>query len=279
MKFRRENRPKRVVLITGGSQGIGAACVREFLTAGWNVAVLALPGSELDWLVPLKVTICSGDVTSADTRKAAVEATLAAYGRIDVLINNAGVGLYGFPTEVSADLFSQLLAVNVIAPLAMAQLVISAMQNQGFGTIVNMGSVAGCVSLPWAAAYSASKAALHSVHDSIRRELRDSPIHVLKVCPGIVDTDFRTHVLAGQPPELVRNLRRIIPAEAVAVAILHAVERKRKTTFAPGIGAVFSIAGALAPWFMDIYLAQFMNSHRRLSRLNSDLQPESASNE
>ncbi len=279
MKYRSQNRPQRVALITGGSQGIGAACVREFLAAGWKVAVLALPGSELDWLRPLNVMTCSGDVTSADTCKAAVEATLTAYGRIDVLINNAGIGLYGSPTEIPVGLFPRLLAVNVIAPLAMAQLVIPVMREQGSGTIVNMGSIAGYVSLPWAAAYSASKAALHSVHDSLRRELRGSPIHVVKLCPGIVDTDFRKHVLAGQAPELVCNIRRVVPAETVAAAILHAVERKRSTVFVPGIGAVFSLFGVLAPWFMDLYLARFMNSRRRLSRLNSSLQTESASND
>jgi len=115
----------------------------------------------------------------------AVQRTLNSYGRIDVLMNNAGVGLYAVPTEVPAASFSRLLDVNVVAPLALTQLVVAAMREQGSGTIVNVSSVAGTVALPWAAAYSASKSALHALHDSLRIELRGSPIHLIKVCPGI----------------------------------------------------------------------------------------------
>ena len=110
------SRSDQVVLITGGSTGIGAACVRKFLAAGWKVSVLALPDADLCWLKPLGVVITAGDITSEQTREKAVHRTLAAYGRIDVLINNAGVGLYGLPTEVPSALLSRLLEVNVVAP-------------------------------------------------------------------------------------------------------------------------------------------------------------------
>ncbi|MGC4056388.1 MAG: SDR family oxidoreductase [Paludibaculum sp.] len=189
-----------VALITGGSAGIGAACVRKFLAAGWRISVVALPDSDLDWLRSLDVVVVPGDIASAQVRECAKWETLNAFGRIDLLINNAGIGLYSLPTEVSPDLFSRLLDVNVVAPLALAQLMVPVMLEQGFGTIVTMGSVASRVALPWAAAYSASKSALASLHDSLRLELRGSPIHLLDVHPGIVDTGFRDRVLAGKPP-------------------------------------------------------------------------------
>src|SRR6516165_9036085 len=87
----------RVALITGGSMGIGAACVREFLSAGWKVSVIALPGLELDRLASSGVLTTAGDITCSQVRETVVERTLRIYGRIDVLINNAGIGLYALP--------------------------------------------------------------------------------------------------------------------------------------------------------------------------------------
>jgi short-subunit dehydrogenase len=189
-----------------------------------------------------------------------VQRTLSAYGRIDVLINNAGVGLYAPPTGVRPELFTRLLDVNVVAPLALAQLVIPVMLDQGSGTIVTMSSVAARVSLPWAAAYSAAKSALDAVHDSLRIELRRSPVHLLKVVPGIVDTDFRKHVLAGQAPESVENIRYIVSPDRLAAAMLHAVQTRRKTLYMPQIGLLFRLIGALTPSLMDFYLGRLMSS-------------------
>jgi short-subunit dehydrogenase len=190
----------------------------------------------------------------------AVQRTLEAYGRIDVLINNAGVGLYGLPTQVPSVLFSRLLDVNVVAPLALAQLVIPLMLRQGSGTIVTIGSVGGNVALPWAAAYSASKFALHAIHDSLRLELRNTPVHLIKVCPGIVDTDFRRHVLDGEAPERVRDIQRVVSPDAVAAAIFRAVKLRRSTVYLPKIGLIFSFMGLFAPKLMDFYLSRFQSS-------------------
>jgi NAD(P)-dependent dehydrogenase (short-subunit alcohol dehydrogenase family) len=255
---------QRVALITGGSSGIGWACVSRFLANSWSVSVLALPGFELDRLTDIGVLATAGDVTSADTRQATIERTLHAYGRIDVLINNAGVGLYSPATEVPSAGFGRLMEVNVVAPFALAQLVIPVMLRQSSGTIVTMGSVAGCVSLPWAAAYSASKSALHAIHDSLRRELRGSCIHLIKVCPGIVNTKFREHVLAGSAPPEVLRIRRVVSAELVADRIWEAIAGRKTTVYVPRIGAVFALAGALAPWLMDLYLTRFDKRERQI---------------
>jgi NAD(P)-dependent dehydrogenase (short-subunit alcohol dehydrogenase family) len=252
----------RVALVTGGSTGIGAACVSELLASGWKVCVAALPGPELDRLAADKVLTIAGDITSDKIRAAAVEQTVGVYGRIDVLLNNAGIGLYALPTEMPAESFRRLLDVNVMAPLGLAQLVIPLMHKQASGTIVNVGSVAGCVALPWAAAYCASKSALHAVHDCLRRELRGSPIHLIKVCPGIVDTRFREHALGGTPPLSVRDIRRVVSAELVARRIVRAIERRTKTVYVPRIGAVFALAGALAPGLMDLYLGRLLGCGR-----------------
>ncbi len=249
---------KPVLFITGGSRGIGAACVRKFLSEGWNVAVFALPDQDLQWLAREKdVVVAAGDVTSDLAREAAVRGALRSFGSVDVLINNAGVGLYAIPTDTPLDLFRRSLEVNVIAPLALAQLLIPVMLEQRSGVIVNMGSVSGHVALPWSAAYCASKAALHSIHDALRRELRGTPVHLVKVCPGIVDTGFRDHVLGGEPPERVLSIRRIVSPDVVAAAIFRAVHLRRDSVYIPALSGVFAAFGMLFPGLMDLYLSQF----------------------
>jgi short-subunit dehydrogenase len=252
-----------VALVTGGSTGIGAACVRQFLAAGWKIAVAALPGVEIDRLAGDGVLTIAGDLTCARTREAAVQQTLGRYGRIDVLVNSIGVGLYALPTESPVEYLRRILDVNVIAPMAVTQMVIPPMRKQGGGTIVNISSVAASVSLPWAAAYCASKSALSSLHDSLRRELRGSPVHLIEVCPGIVDTNFREHVLGGAPPSAVRAIRRVVSAEQLAVRILRAIQRRSKTVYLPRIGAIFALAGILAPSVMDWYIGRLLAPERR----------------
>ncbi|MBN9657884.1 MAG: SDR family oxidoreductase [Acidobacteria bacterium] len=247
--------PSPVALITGGSAGIGAACVQQFLVAGWRIAVVALPDPDLDWLRSLGVLVIPGDITSERVRDRAINETVAEFGRIDLLVNNAGIGLYSLPSAVPIEHFSRMLEVNVVAPLALAQLVIPVMLGQGFGTIVTMGSVASRVALPWASAYSAAKAALCSLHDSLRLELRGSPIHLIVVHPGIVDTGFRDNVLAGGPPAGVKRIRYVVSPETVASAIFRAVKRRRSSVYVPAIGFLFEKAGALVPAVLNFYLS------------------------
>jgi short-subunit dehydrogenase len=112
--------------------------------------------------------------------------------------------------------------------------------------------------LPWSAAYSASKAALNSVHNALRLELRHTPLHLVKVYPGIVDTDFRHHVLQGQPPERVLRIRSLVSPDSLAAAIFRAVQRRKKSVYLPAAAALFTSIGLLAPSLMDLYLSRFL---------------------
>ena len=249
-----------VALITGASGGIGSACVRQFLAAGWQVSATALPGLSLERLGGPDVLVVPGDITSDQVRRDIVERTLFRYGRIDALVNNAGVGLYGPPSGVELDLMSRLLEVNVFAALGMAQAVIPTMRSAGSGSIVNVGSVAAFSSLPWAAAYCASKSALHSLNDSLRRELRTDGIHVMKICPGIVDTDFRLNVLGGVAPARVARIRRVVTPEAVAAVILNGITNRRQTVYVPEIGRLFRLVEFVSPRLMDCYMGRLATS-------------------
>jgi short-subunit dehydrogenase len=244
----------KVVLITGASDGIGASCAKLMGRCGARLALTALPSDEFKNDESDSQLMVAGDITSQITRREIVERAVNRFGRIDVLINNAGVGQYGFPTEVDTEISKRMFDINVFSALALTQLVIPQMRSQQSGTIVNIGSVGGKVSLPWAVMYCATKWALHCIDDSLHRELMGTGIRVMKVCPGIVDTKFRDHVLAGTAPGRVEDIRRIVSPDQVASAIIRGLERRKRTVFVPKIGLIFTSLDFFAPWLMDWYV-------------------------
>jgi short-subunit dehydrogenase len=245
---------EKVVVITGASEGIGGSCAKLIGQRGAKLSLIALPGEGFESEDSDSRIVVPGDITSAATRAELVERTIARFGRIDVLINNAGVGQYGYPTDVDTEISKRMFDVNVFSALALTQLVIPHMREKKSGTIVNIGSVGGKVSLPWAVMYCATKWALHCVDDSLHRELEGTGIRVMKVCPGIVDTKFRDHVLAGTAPDRVEDIRRVVSPDQVASAIIKGVERGKRTVFVPKIGFIFTSLDFFAPRVMDWYL-------------------------
>lgn len=245
----------KVVLITGASQGIGASFAKLLRDRGAKLSLSGLPDESFQSYSGPDSVITAGDITDAAVRRDIVSRTLDQFGRIDVLINNAGVGQYGYPTEVDTDISKKLFDVNVFSALALTQLVVPSMKARRDGLIINIGSVGGKVSLPWAVMYCATKWALHCVDDSLHRELRGSGIRVMKVCPGIVETKFRDHVLAGTAPGEVKDIRRVVTPDQVAAAAIRGAEKGKRTVFEPKIGFVFTSLDFFAPGIMDWYLA------------------------
>lgn len=244
----------KVVLITGASDGIGASCAKLMGQRGAKLALTALPSEDFKSEESGSRLVIPGDITSEKTRTEVVERTIDCFGCIDVLINNAGVGQYGYPTEVDTAISKRMFDINVFSPLALTQLVVPHMRQKQSGVIVNIGSVGGKVSLPWAVMYCATKWAVHCIDDSLHRELSGTGIRVMKVCPGIVETKFRDHVLAGTAPEPVEGIRRVVSADQVAHAILRGLERGKRTVFVPRIGFIFTSLDYFAPRVMDWYL-------------------------
>jgi short-subunit dehydrogenase len=245
---------EKVVLITGASDGIGASCARAFSQRGARLVLTALPGEDFRSEESGTRLVIAGDITSAETRITVVKRAIDCFGRIDVLINNAGVGQYGYPTEVDTEISKRMFDVNVFSALALTQLIVPHMKARRYGTIVNVGSVGGEVSLPWAVMYCATKHAVHCIDDSLRRELLGTGIRVMKVCPGIVATRFRDHVLAGSAPGRVEDIRRVVSPDEVARAIIRGVERGKRRVFVPRLGLIFVSLDYFAPWVMDWYL-------------------------
>lgn len=130
------------------------------------------------------------DVNDSQAVNDVIHSILATEGRIDVLVNNAGFGQFGPLIDIDRDKLQRQFQTNVFAPLLLAQQVAPSMKNQGSGLIINIGSISGLVTTPFAGAYCASKAALHSLSGAMRMELAPFNIQVVTVQPGAIASGF-----------------------------------------------------------------------------------------
>jgi short-subunit dehydrogenase len=242
----------KVILITGGSDGIGAACARAFQRRGARLSLTARTREKLEAAGGPDAVITPGDLCEAAVRRLAVQNTIERWGRIDVLINNAGVGLYVPAWRAPEAEVRQMIELNFFAALAMVQLAVPHMKQRQGGTIVNISSIAGLVTLPWFTLYSASKFALRSMTDGLRMELRRDGIHLINVCPGYVKTGFQQNALAGKPPDKLWRMRQFaITAEECAEAVARGVERGKRTVVVPRLGWILRAGRALFPGTVD----------------------------
>lgn len=179
-----------VVLITGASSGIGRATARQLHERGCRVYGAARRVERMADLQEAGIGVLPLDVTRSESARACVEAVVEREERIDVLINNAGYGLYGAVEDVSLDDARRQLEVNLIGPALMTQLVLPYMRRQGRGRIVNVSSMAGKVYTAYGAWYHASKFGLEGWSDSLRLELKPFGIDVVLVEPGLIRTPW-----------------------------------------------------------------------------------------
>ena len=186
---------QRVALVTGATSGIGEATARAFAAAGY--AVIGTGRKTADRTPPAGVTYLDLDVSSEESANDAVRSVIDEFGRIDVLVNNAGIGAAGAVEENSVDQARGILDVNVLGVIRMAKAVLPHMRAQGEGRIVNVSSVLGLVPQPYMAVYSASKHALEGYSESLDHEVRELGIRVLLVEPAFTKTSFDTN--ASQP--------------------------------------------------------------------------------
>ena len=186
----------QVVIVTGASSGIGEAAARRLARGGARVVITARRQDRLDALAReldpagTNVLAVAGDVTSEADRKRLVEVTLAKFGRIDALVNNAGYGTRGPVELVPVDLIRRNFETNLFSLIALTQLVLPQMRAQGSGCIVNIGSVAGRIARPLSSVYDSTKHALEAITDGLRGELKPFGIRVTLIRPGFILTEF-----------------------------------------------------------------------------------------
>jgi len=241
-----------VVLITGASSGIGRAAANLFAERGWRVAATMRNPSDGSALEQHKgVKVLPLDVTDTDSVEAAVTAALEHFGRIDVLVNNAGYGLFG-PFETATDeQIRRQFATNVEGLFTVTRAVLPAMRSQGSGTVINVASLGGLVALPFFSLYSASKFAVVGFTEALSFELAPLGIRAKVIAPGGVATDFSgrsmAHTLAAAEPAYSATLAKVMAALGARRGNYSSAESVAETIFTAATDAadrVMYLAGA-----------------------------------
>src|SRR3954452_19931934 len=208
----------RVALVTGASSGIGEAAARELFAAGFTV--YGTSRKTAAWDQRDGVVFLPLDVTDDQSVADAVRAVLARSGRIDVLVNNAGLGVTGAAEESSIEQARALFETNLFGSIRTTRAVLPHMREQGSGRIINVSSVLGFVPAPFMALYAATKHAIEGYSESLDHEVREHGVRVLLVEPAYTRTSFDANAVAVDEPLDLYAQRR----QAFDGLIAHAVK-------------------------------------------------------
>lgn len=231
---------KKVVLITGSSRGIGAACATEFAGAGYNVVIhcnnnveRAKEVSEACKALGAEVLVFQADVSKYDECEKLVKATIEKFGHIDVLVNNAGIEFNGSIIDTPIEKFDQVMKVNAYGPFFMSKLVVPYMLEKNAGSIIFMSSTSAATGASASSAYASSKAALIGLTKTLARDLAPKGINVNAICPGPIETDM----VANLPEEIKNWIKSSVfacrlgkPEEVGATAVFLASEKANYIT-------------------------------------------------
>lgn len=205
--------PKKVALVTGAARGLGLAAATRFLDDGWQVAMLDILGDTLGAAVKAldradATLAIEADVSDPAAVRVAVQQAQRQFGRIDALVNNAGIAVFKPMLDVTLEEWQRVLAVNLTGPFLMTQAVAPMMRDQGGGTIVNITSISGLRASTLRVAYGTSKAGLAHLTKQQAAELAQYGIRVNAVAPGPVDTAMAKAV---HTPEIRADYHDHIP--------------------------------------------------------------------
>jgi NAD(P)-dependent dehydrogenase (short-subunit alcohol dehydrogenase family) len=191
----------KAVLVTGCSSGIGYATAEELLDRGWKVYATARKPETVSVLEAKGAKLLALDVTDEESMRSAVDAVTEAEGAVGVLINNAGYSQNGAVESVPIDGVRRQFETNVFGLIRMCQLVLPGMREQGWGKIVNLGSMGGRLTFPGGGLYHATKYALEAVSDALRYEVASFGVDVILIEPGLITTNFEQTSVKGVPQE------------------------------------------------------------------------------
>jgi len=227
----------KVVIITGGSSGIGKALARQFGEKGSKIVITGRRIEELNQTVEelrqkgIEIIACQSDVTNLQDNLKMVEEAINTYGRIDVLINNAGISMRALFQDVELKVIQQVMDINFFGAVNATHCCLPHILKTK-GSIIGISSTAGYRGLPGRTGYSASKFALNGFLEALRTELHKSGVHVLTACPGFTSSNIRKRSLTkdgtnqGESP---REEEKMMSAEECAMHIYKASVKRKKT--------------------------------------------------
>lgn len=259
----------KTVIITGGSEGVGAATARKFADNGANLLLVARGKKNLELIAEelrskTRVEIMAMDVSDEDAcanlfRKAAFE-----FGEIHVLINNAGYHVRGPVESIASDELGKMIDVNLKAPIILSRLVVPYLREAGGGAIINVASLAGRLPVPGAATYSATKFGLRAFTFALGDELKHAGIKLAAVSPGPIDTGFImsnidnvTELTFSQP---------IVTADEVANEIIKLCANDKRERSMPPLSGLLTTVSYLFPGIGNMMRPLLLAKGRRVKR-------------
>nr|WP_324289057.1 SDR family oxidoreductase [Myxococcus sp. MISCRS1] len=248
---------ERVVLITGASSGIGRAAARAYAEAGAHVVLAARRLERLEDAareaesLGVRALAVRCDVTRGEDVERLMAQVRADFGGLDVLVNNAGQGLYGPLEAISEEQLRQVFELNVFALWRVTRAALPLLRGRRGAHVVNVSSVLGHRGLPLLGGYCASKAAVNAMTESLRTELASEGIGVRLVSPGLTESEFRDHRLNAQGWAQDAIPLKAMSSEEVARAMVKASVRGRRDTILTLPGRAMVLANRLAPGLFD----------------------------
>jgi NADP-dependent 3-hydroxy acid dehydrogenase YdfG len=256
----------RVAAITGASAGIGLACAAHLAREGMAVVLGARRTPLLEAAANAirgaggRAAVMSMDVTSEADNEALVQKAIAEFGRLDVMICNAGFGFYGPIDDTPPDIMRRMMDVNYMGTFLGARAALPHFRGGNSGHLIFMSSIVGRRGIPFTGGYSATKAAQAALAESLRAEFAGTPIHVSCVYPISTDTEFRS-VMEREFGHKISGLGPKQDVEEVARAVVACVRRPRPEVYPHAMSRGLTLLNVVAPRFTDRFVQKF--SRRR----------------
>ena len=254
------NFKNKVVVITGASSGIGKACAEEFASRGANLVLAARQyvnlceiAAALENTYGIKAVAVQVDVSKEEDCQLLINQAVSTFGKIDVLLNNAGISMRALFAELDLAVLKNLMDVNFWGTVYCSKYALPEILKTK-GSIVGVSSIAGYRGLPGRTGYSASKFAMNGFMESLRTELLHSGVHVMVACPGFTASNIRVTALAkdGQAHgETSMEEGKMMTAEVVAKNIVDGIAARKRTLVMTAQGKLTVLLNKLLPSLAD----------------------------
>jgi len=249
----------KVVIITGASSGIGKACAIAYANKGANIVIAARNVEKLNIVaekikkIGAEVLSVRCDVSVKEDCKNLIEQTITKFGRVDVLINNAGISMRAIFNDMELDVMEKIMAINFFGTVYCTKYALPhILKNKG--SVVGVSSIAGYVGLPARTGYSASKYAMQGFLDALRTENLKTGLHVMVACPGFTASNIRNTALSSDGSiqgETPRDEAKMMTAEQVAEYIVKGIEKKKRTLVLTSQGKLVVLLSKFFPRFVE----------------------------